>query len=163
MKHVLPHSCLQSFLTFLSLFLPFLLSFLDTVHILSFMPPSLLLLHSLLSTPPSHPFSLFLDGEDASSVSTIAALQGEVSELKLELVRLEQSKAEDDGVIEGLKTQLTEMTLEKEGKAEPPPPPTESDKVANLRSIQTIHVSGGNEYPWVQRCVHAQTHSLDSS
>ena len=106
-----------------------------------------------------HPVSLFrlADGEGASSVSTIAALQeevshlkselahleqtkaedgggktalqGEVSELKLELVRLEQSKAEDDGVIEGLKTQLAEMTFEKEGKADPPAPPTESDKV----------------------------------
>ena len=83
--------------------------------------PAIVILH------PSTPF--YADGEGSSSVATIAALQGEVSELKLELVRLEQSKADDDGVIEGLKTQLTEMTLEKEGKAEPTPPPTESDRV----------------------------------
>ena len=51
-----------------------------------------------------------------------------MSELKLELIRLEQSKAEDDTVIEGLKGQLAEMTLSADS-TEPPQPPTESDKV----------------------------------
>ena len=91
-----------------------------------FSSPLLPYAHDVIHPPST---SLHPDGEGTSSVSTIAALQGEVSELKLELVRLEQSKAEDDGVIEGLKTQLAEMTLEKEGKADPPAPPTESDKV----------------------------------
>ena len=54
-------------------------------------------------------------------------MQQEVAELKLELVRLEQAKSEDGGLIEGLKAQMVEMTLSTEGKAEPAP--TESDKV----------------------------------
>lgn len=71
------------------------------------------------------------DGENGSSTEMITSLQGEIGQLKLELIRLEQAKAEDDSLIEGLKGQLT-LSAE---KTEPPPPPTESDKEKEMRAI----------------------------
>jgi len=56
------------------------------------------------------------------------AMNREIGELKLELVRLEQAKSEDDCVIEGLRSEVQSLAIGAEQ-------PTETDKEREMRSI----------------------------